>query len=401
MRGVARIVVLANGAAGAEKQAMALAARLQDRLLRLSSAPARVPIERVDAAARGVARALPPHVHVLAALETRDAAFGYDRAAMDRSSALQRLISRRKDAGRGDRSVVIGCGRSTVALCVMLKRSNPANVFNVQIQHPRTPFAWFDAVVTPRHDFPGVQGEEPIDKTPLSMLRRLLPSPYPPENAFVTVGTVHDITPALLEQHLHQWDRRLDELVHNRTKRVVWLVGGPCRGFPFTAQQAETMAIQVATALAATGDAIALLVTFSRRTPRPVRQVIRRYLAESFPSPGQLVIWDGTEADNPFYALLASASAILTTPDSISMTTEAVASGKPVLTLLADQCSGKFARFHRHMRDAGCTKAFDAEAVHETLHSGAQDQEATSSAREALEKELATVVDALVAELVK
>lgn len=47
-------------------------------------------------------------------------------------------------------------------------------------------------------------------------------------------------------------------------------------------------------------------------------------------------MWDG-EGENPYYAFLGLASLVVTTPDSISMTTEAIASAKPVCTISAER----------------------------------------------------------------
>lgn len=68
-----------------------------------------------------------------------------------------------------------------------------------------------------------------------------------------------------------------------------------------------------------------------------VESAILQRLQAAFPDSEQLFAWDGS-GKNPYYALLAQATAIVTTPDSISMTTEAIASQKPVFVLSADQC---------------------------------------------------------------
>ena len=68
-------------------------------------------------------------------------------------------------------------------------------------------------------------------------------------------------------------------------------------------------------------------------------------------------IWDGT-GDNPYYAYLAIADALLVTADSVSMVSEAAATGKPVHILELDGGDAKFARFHAAMREAGITRSF-------------------------------------------
>ncbi|RLN91179.1 hypothetical protein BBJ28_00004756 [Nothophytophthora sp. Chile5] len=316
---VVRVLVLGNGAAGAEKQALALGARLRDRLLaaagvtdKRASSLTCPPVDcvRVTLSRSPLLRLLPPALQVLGARVTHYPFFGYANA-----HEIQTRLQSMKPGLDSTLNVVIGCGRSTVALCAVLKQLDADRTFNVQIQHPRVPLAWFDAVVAPRHDFS-------TDDNQIA-------------NLFVTPGTVHDISNALLQRHEHEWHDELEAKLLGRRTRIVWLVGGPCRGFQFTVQDAERMVDQFERALPRDAD-VAVLVTFSRRTPAEVQRVIRQRLHASLSLPGQILVWDGTERRNPYYALLATASIVVTTPDSISMTTEAIASGKPVFTISAE-----------------------------------------------------------------
>ena len=68
-------------------------------------------------------------------------------------------------------------------------------------------------------------------------------------------------------------------------------------------------------------------------------------------------IWDGS-GENPYFAYLALADAVLVTADSISMISEAAATGKPVHVLDLDGGNAKFARFHMTMQAAGITRPF-------------------------------------------
>jgi hypothetical protein len=68
-------------------------------------------------------------------------------------------------------------------------------------------------------------------------------------------------------------------------------------------------------------------------------------------------IWDGT-GENPYFTYLALADAFLVTADSVSMISEAAATGKPVHIFDLDGGNAKFARFHQIMRNAGITRAF-------------------------------------------
>ncbi|KAL4158006.1 hypothetical protein PRNP1_003786 [Phytophthora ramorum] len=371
MRGV-RLLVLGNGAAGAEKQALALGARLRDKLLSESSIyRSQVCCPRVECVrvTLGSSRLLPPVLQIFGAQVTRNALFGYKEQDTSRMFPVQ------KNPRALD--VVIGCGRSTVALCALLKQLEPRRTFNVQIQHPRVPLSWFDAVVAPRHDFPGGKGGA--------------------SNLYLTSGTVHDITPELLQQHGSEWSEEMDESLQGRRTRVVWLLGGPCSGFAFTELDAERMVGEFVDVLSTEED-VAVLVTFSRRTPKNVQRIVRHGLQSRFPVPGQLLVWNGTEGRNPYYALLSTATCIVTTPDSISMTTEAIASGKPVFSIGVEYCKGKFQRFHRSLIEAKATQSFTSDAVASALllRSDVEKNEEkvlSSDASAALEKEISTIVD--------
>ncbi|KAG6594131.1 Mitochondrial fission protein ELM1 [Phytophthora cinnamomi] len=367
MRAV-RLLVLGNGAAGAEKQALALGNRLREKLLSESASRRSqvrcAPVQCVRVAL-GRSRLIPPVLQLIGARLTRNPLFGYAEHDASRLLPVQKT-------GR-ELDVVIGCGRSTVALCAVLKQLRPARTFNVQIQHPRVPLAWFDAVVAPRHDFPRGEGDA--------------------GNLYLTSGTVFDITPELLQQHGGEWGDELDDKLQGRRMRVVWLLGGPCRGFSFTEQDAQRMVEEFAAALPSGGD-VAVLVTFSRRTPTSAQRIIRRGLEDRFPTPGQLIIWDGTEQRNPYYALLATASCIVTTPDSISMTTEAIASGKPVLTMSVEHCKGKFQRFHQSLFESNATAPHSRDAVATALRRAV---DANAAASVALEEGISSIVDRIAA----
>ena len=68
-------------------------------------------------------------------------------------------------------------------------------------------------------------------------------------------------------------------------------------------------------------------------------------------------IWDGS-GDNPYFGMLGLADAIIVTADSVTMVSEAAATGKPVHVVALEGGSAKFARFHRAMAEAGITRPF-------------------------------------------
>jgi uncharacterized protein len=68
-------------------------------------------------------------------------------------------------------------------------------------------------------------------------------------------------------------------------------------------------------------------------------------------------VWNGT-GDNPYFALLGLADAIVVTEDSVNMVTEAAGTGKPVYVQALQGRSARLARFHRLMRERGATRPF-------------------------------------------
>jgi mitochondrial fission protein ELM1 len=110
------------------------------------------------------------------------------------------------------------------------------------------------------------------------------------------------------------------------------------------------MAEEVAQAAARSGGS--LLVSFTRRTPEPARKVLTERLGAL---PGW--IWDDT-GENPYFAFLAAADAILVTEDSTNLATDAAATGRPVHVLAMDGASRKFARFHADLKARGIARRF-------------------------------------------
>jgi mitochondrial fission protein ELM1 len=95
-----------------------------------------------------------------------------------------------------------------------------------------------------------------------------------------------------------------------------------------------------------------LLVTTSRRTGADNIGILERRLGGS-----PHILWTGA-GENPYYAFLGSADAILVTADSVNMTSEACTTGKPVHVISLEGAGGKFARFHAALQEDGLTRPF-------------------------------------------
>lgn len=219
------------------------------------------------------------------------------------------------------RLVIAAGGRSAApALAIRHRlRREGRDCLVVQIQDPKIAPRHFDLMLIPDHD------------------------PVRGPNVLVTLGAVHRVTAAKLTEAAAHWAPSLAALPHPRVAVLIGGGGGVDAGMPELAGQLAD--------LARTGAG--LMITPSRRTSMTAEAILRTALA-GLPA----VIWDGT-GDNPYFGYLALADHILATGDSVSMITEAGATGKPVHVLPVTGGSRKFDRFHRAMAEAGITRPFD------------------------------------------
>jgi len=129
--------------------------------------------------------------------------------------------------------------------------------------------------------------------------------------------------------------------------RVAVLLGGPNGDFAYTEAALERLGAALRT-LARQG--VGLMITPSRRTPPDVTAFVREATAGT-----QRLLWDG-EGANPYPAFLAHADAFIVPADSVNMTGEPCATGKPVYVFAPDGGSPKFSRFHAALRRHGATR---------------------------------------------
>jgi len=130
--------------------------------------------------------------------------------------------------------------------------------------------------------------------------------------------------------------------------RVAVLVGGPNERYGFP----PPVTRRLATIVRALADAGAgLMITTSRRTPADLVAAL-----EDLGRTTGALLYTG-EGPNPYPAFLAHADAFLVTADSINMTCEAAATGKPITVFEPDGGAPKFARFHARLRAMGVTRS--------------------------------------------
>lgn len=219
--------------------------------------------------------------------------------------------------------LLIATGRQSIPPSLAARRGSRGRTFTVQIQDPAVSPRLFDLVVAPRHDH--------------------LSGP----NVIETRGALHRVTPAKLAAAAERFRPQLDHLPR---PRVAVLIGGDNAVYRLTAPIMGDVAAKLA-GLARTHGA-GLMVTPSRRTGADNEAILRARLS-SVPA----VVWDG-RGENPYFAYLGLADVIIVTCDSVSMVSEACATGKPVYVIDLEGGSQKFHEFHEGLRRDGVTRPF-------------------------------------------
>jgi mitochondrial fission protein ELM1 len=219
--------------------------------------------------------------------------------------------------------IVISCGRKAVGPAREIKRRSGGRTFTVHVQDPHVPSHAFDLVIVAAHDH------------------------YHGPNVIETKGALHRVTPERLQQATAEYAPTLASFPRPFT---TVLVGGANRVYRFTPENAADFGKRLAAFVREIGGT--LLVTPSRRTGPQNEAVLREALAGT-----GAVIWDG-QGPNPYFGYLALADQIVVTCDSVSMVSEACATGKPVYVYDLPGGSRKFRRFHELLRGEEITRAF-------------------------------------------
>jgi mitochondrial fission protein ELM1 len=218
--------------------------------------------------------------------------------------------------------LIIACGRNSAMPALAIKRASGGRTVAAQIQNPSVGNTEFDLFVVPEHD--RLRGPQVI----------------------VTRGAVHRVTPARLAAER----RRFPALAAMPRPILSVLIGGTNKAYRLSLQRLGEIAELLADILRAGGGSA--LVTPSRRTGEAGLTLLCDRLKGVSAS-----VWDGS-GENPYFAYLALADAFLVTADSVSMISEAAATGKPVHILGLDGGNAKFSRFHAAMQAAGVTRPF-------------------------------------------
>lgn len=223
--------------------------------------------------------------------------------------------------------LVIAAGRRSAPVARWIKRQSDGAAKLVQIMDPGNTDPDFDLICRPAHD-KGVQTGA---------------------NILNINAAPHRMSGEMLDRAREQWHAQVDDLPR---PRIALLIGGATRRRAFTPAMARQLCTAASDAATALGGS--LMVTTSRRTGDAMSAV-----QQSLQGPHRLYHWD-QGGENPYPGYLAMADAVIVTGESVSMCSEAVATGKPVYIYApAGLITEKHARLHENLCRGGHARIFD------------------------------------------
>ncbi|GJL97890.1 MAG: nucleoside-diphosphate sugar epimerase [Hyphobacterium sp.] len=218
-------------------------------------------------------------------------------------------------------TVWIGCGRPAIRVARHHRKSYPEARF-VYVQDPRSQYDLFDAIIAPTHD--------------------RLDGP----NAISMLGSPNRLTAQKLASGKAALTGALQKF---RSPRAVMLIGGPNKRLSMTK---DVVAAICSRAEFLEREGLSVLVTTSRRTPKPLVNAL-----EAMARADRFWVYSG-EGENPYFGFLAAADYIFVTEDSTNMLTEAAFTGKPVYALPLDGNPGKFRLLHADLEAHDALRSF-------------------------------------------
>jgi len=217
-------------------------------------------------------------------------------------------------------ALAFATGRTTIPYLRALRRQAGVATYTVILMDPRTGTNSADLIWVPEHD-----------------RRRGL-------NVLSTLTAPHRYSPQRLATLRAQMSPAIAALP---TPRVACLIGGPNGDYRYD----DADEARLADALGAIANqGFSLMITASRRTPDRLVARIKDAVGDA-----KAYFWDGS-GSNPYPEFLAHADVFMITADSVSMTCEAAATGRPIYVFTPSGGSAKFDRFHAALASQGVTR---------------------------------------------
>lgn len=199
--------------------------------------------------------------------------------------------------------IVISAGRKTAPVAFYIKKQSKNKTRLVHMMWPGKPFREFDLIAVPEHD-----------------------SVKDYSNVMRTTGAPNKITLELLAKEKEKWEPKFADMP---SPKIALLVGGNTKKGKFTDQHAVDLAKTISVFTENTGGS--MLVSTSRRTSESATDILKNNISNN------AYFYDYKSGEeNPYLGFLAVSDAIIVSGDSISMCSEACATGKPVFIYCPD-----------------------------------------------------------------
>lgn len=220
--------------------------------------------------------------------------------------------------------LVISAGRRSAPLLRYIKKQSQGQTRIVQLMRPDAGYKDFDLIAVPYHD--------KVKMAP---------------NILRTLGSPHKFSADKIKDAAEYWKPKF---MHLPRPWLGVMIGGAVKHGKMTVQHAKELIEPIVTAAQSKGGS--LLITTSRRTPEDVIEFIESKLK----LPHYMHVWGGQQ-ENPYSGFLALSSVLIVTGDSMSMCSEACATGKPVYIFSSDDFTKpKHRRFHNQLYRDGYAK---------------------------------------------
>ena len=243
--------------------------------------------------------------------------------------------------------IIISAGNSVSAVTYLLAKENQAK--SVVLMRPgNLGLNKFDLVIMPRHDRPQGRGLASNRQSHKPQGHTCLPARR--KNVVITEGALNLID----QDYLNERSERLSRsgLIKGRLSSLTIgvLIGGSSKNFSISIEAITRVIIQlkkIAEQLNAD-----ILISTSRRTANEVETVIKDQLA-NYPRCKLLIIANENNHPDAIGGILGLSSIIISSPESISMVSEAVTSGKYVVVFKLRGLSRKHQFFLRNYQNKG------------------------------------------------
>ena len=221
--------------------------------------------------------------------------------------------------------IALATGRLSIPYIRAIRRLAGPDTFTVVLQDPKTNSRTADLIWVPEHD-----------------RRRGV-------NVLSTLTAPHSFSADRLARLRAQLSPAIEALPQ---PRLTIVLGGGNGVYTYDTASLDRLAC-VLGRLAASG--CSFMITPSRRSEPALVAAV-----EAATRAAPRILWDGT-GDNPYPQFLAHADALIVTADSVNMTGEACATGRPVYVFAPSGGSAKFDRFHKALNACGATRPLNDE----------------------------------------